>query len=183
MDKLNNTWVSTYAIKAFIPRFSRPVDESRNGQERAEMGKDARKTGEPLGDAGLRAKGGVSYAVKLASSPGNRLKDKEELGRERGRLPDFLSTEDEGSWLHGALTARLKDDFLWKFHGEDLQNEYFGRLKMTDMGDRMVLIRSETERSTDEVIQGFEEWANWWFDWWHPWRSSDINQRCLVWTK
>lgn len=44
-------------------------------------------------------------------------------GRTGYKSSDFLSTVNERSWLTGALTGKLKDDFLWKFHGEDIQNE------------------------------------------------------------
>lgn len=108
---------------------------------------------------------------------------KEEAVREGGKNSEFTSLPEEQGWLQGAYTGKLKGDFLWKFHGEDLQKECSWKLKVTDMGDRMVLIQSETNRSATKEIAGFEEWTAYWFEWWRPWRSRDVNQRRLVWTR
>lgn len=161
------------------------MEEGRNRLKKKVVSKETLRIGAPLGVGGPRVEGGISYARKLAANLGNGTKDKveKEIDREKRKLSDFVCTGEEGDWLKGTFTARLKEDFLWKYHGEDLQNECLRKLKVINMGDRMVLIRSESENSTERVIRDFEEWANCWFDWCRPWRCSDVNQRHLVWTK
>lgn len=107
----------------------------------------------------------------------------EDRHREGGKVTGFLSLEEEGKWLRGALTSKLKEEFLWKFHGEDMQNDCVGKLILSNMGDRMVLIRSETEKTTEEDIGEARDWAVSWMEWWSPWRSTYVNQRRLVWTR
>lgn len=111
----------------------------------------------------------------------SRSEREESIGGRKNMV--FQSTEDETGWLQGALTGKLKEDFLWKFHGEDIQNKCIGKLKLSDMGDRMILILSETSMKAKEEIGGFKEWAEFWMDWWCPWRSRDVNQRRLIWTR
>lgn len=85
-----------------------------------------------------------------------------------GDIVFFQSTEDDVAWLREAFTGCLKKSFSWSEHDDELQNESVGKLKLSDMGNNLVLIRSEGEEKTSEVIKGFEEWSSFWFDWWRP---------------
>lgn len=182
---LDRIWVDSFIIRAYIPRFTRPAEDRGGRKAKAEEKGSSRTAGRAEKGGDRRDRGG-DILVATTTGPKNQKEALERTGKrdeEGGKVEEFSTTEEERSWLQGALTGRLRDDFLWKFHGEDKQNECVGKLKMTDLGDRMVLIRSETEKSPAEEMGGFGEWADFWMEWWHPWRSSDVNQRRLVWTK
>lgn len=69
----------------------------------------------------------------------------------------FQTSENERSWLKDALMGRLKTDYQWKEYGKELQEECAGRLALTDLGNRLVLIQSSCETRTEEVVKGFDE--------------------------
>lgn len=54
----------------------------------------------------------------------------------------FQTKEKEEEWLRNAFTGRLKEDFSWKDHGEELQKECGGKLTLIDMGDNQILIKT-----------------------------------------
>lgn len=185
LERLNKVWVGSYVIRAFIPRFVRPSEKARGWKAKEVRSNRVSTVGDGGGVAGMSGVGRASFVDMLKGGTGdvknanhNKRRDKE-----AGKGWEFTSLEEEGGWLVGALTGRLKDDFLWKFHGEEIQNECFGKLLVTNMGDRMVLLRSETNKSTEEVIEGLGEWAAYWLEWWRPWKSRDVNLKRLVWTR
>lgn len=191
LDKLNKIWVDSFLIRAFVPRFTRSIAMRREGS--CSRDKPASMGSERRGSVGLGSGGGSererSSVKELVLSPLGGNQGDEEVQRknmweqEGERRKGFWSSEEEGSWLRGAFTGRLRDDFLWKFHGEEMQNECIGKLKLVDMGDRLVLIRSESARNTQDELSGFGEWAKNWLEWRRPWRVTDVNQHRLVWTR
>lgn len=115
-----------------------------------------------------------------------------QAGQETGRREDgatidggddvlqYQSSEEESRWLSGAFTGHLKGDFSWNEHGEELQRECEGRVKIRDLGSNMVLIQSYSVKSTEEEIKALDEWAEFWLDWWRPWTYTDANLRRII---
>lgn len=51
------------------------------------------------------------------------------------------------------------------------------------MGNRLVFIQSESERPTEIMMKGLNEWTRFWWEWRRPWEVSDVSQHRLVWTR
>ncbi|KAL6583818.1 hypothetical protein OROMI_003107 [Orobanche minor] len=181
--RLNRIWIGTYVIRAFIPKHERGagrvVRETR--ENLVGGGGSPRRIRLDINSGGWRSKD-VSFAdILKRKQDGKGVQEGEEDGEEGGFV--FLSAEDDKKWLEGAVTGHLKDSFSWEKSGEELQSECSGSLKITSMGNNLLLIQTENESETESILNGFEEWTTFWLDWWHPWRCSDFNQRREPWTK
>lgn len=185
LDKLNKVWVDSFVIRAFVPRFAKPQGLVGKEEAREERWGREDMAVEAAAKASGSRGGGSSFANLLKGGKETETSDTraQEHKREERKGGGFLSSEEEGRWLVGVFTGKLKDDFLWKFHGDEIRNECFGMLSVTDMGERMVLIRSATKDNTEAVIGGLGEWTSYWFEWCRPWKIRDVNQRRLVWTR
>lgn len=138
---------------------------------------------------------GASLPATEIKNPGNRvegftyaemLSGQGEHKRGEGRLErvlNFRSEEEDKAWLQRAFTGRLKEKFSWEGHREELLKEVGGKLILTDLGSRLILIRSGSDESTEKALKGFDEWAKFWFSWWKPWDRSVANQSRTVWTR
>lgn len=147
LERLNKVWIDSFIIRTYALMYLRPMVDKvrvREGKKGREV-----KRGVVSAAVGGRSSGNISYADILKRNWGAVIlsDEKEESGKEGGKAPCFQSLHEESCLLQGALTGRLKPDFLWKFHGEAIQSECSQKLKVTDMGDRLVLIQSETEKA------------------------------------
>lgn len=76
----------------------------------------------------------------------------------------YKSREEDRDWLRDSFTSRLNDKFSWKDHAVKIEQECGSALKLTDMGNQLILIQSMTEDSTKKVISKFDEWTSFWLD-------------------
>lgn len=177
LERLNKVWIGSHIIRAFVPRFQRAAPVPPAKVRKAEPLGDKKVAQHIPSNHGIRIQG-LSYSDVLSG----RRRLPPEASMEEEQLM-FSSQEEEGEWLRGAYTGRLKDEFSWRDHGEEIQQECSGKLILRDMGNHLILIQSETRGSTDQMIQGFDEWASFWLDWWKPWSAIDVNQHRSIWTR
>lgn len=144
LEDLNKIWIGSFIIRAYKPRFDRPM-EGRSGENRKRMaGGCERVMTEIRRDASMRREG-VKFSEILsrkdkAAARGGKVRELEIEGEDSFT---FQSTVDESSWLREALTGWLKREFSWREHGEELKAECAMKLKLTYMGNNFVLIQSE----------------------------------------
>lgn len=65
----------------------------------------------------------------------------------------------------------------------ELEGECGGQMNLKPLGGNLILIQSSNNVPIKELIEGFDEWAEFWFDWIRPWRATDVNQHRLIWTR
>lgn len=184
LDGLNQIWIGSYIIRAYLPMFARPFVNSIGAGRRFDERGRSRVWAPELLTKGWR-ENGVSYAYKLAGQGTSKQKvSKEgEVARVFGGVFSYQSMEEEGLWLRNACTGKLREKFSWCDHGEEIQRECGASLKITHLGSRLVLLQSGSDTKTEEVLEGFDEWTSFWFDWWRPWSPTDVNRSREVWTK
>lgn len=107
LQKLNKVWVGTYIIKAFLPRFSRPSLRKEETQQRIMASSSILPTG-----YGRRVDG-VSFSDAQLGERGKNVYRGERECEEWGALLTFHSKDAKGSWLRGAITRKLKEEFLY----------------------------------------------------------------------
>lgn len=185
LEKLNKVWIGSYIIRAWKPKFDRP--EFCGREKAAKAGNERGGTGAREGKFRdiLRKKEGPKYSEVLFrnSTSGEDVRVGGNGGGERIETLEFQSTEQEGQWLKGAHIGYLKEKFSWNDHREELRSECAGILSLKNIGNNLILLQSEREQDTAEVIKGLDEWSEFWFEWWREWRKSDVCQNRIVWTK
>lgn len=183
LDQLNNTWIGSFIIRAFVPKFER--DNDGWGDWRRRNADEKEKKSAKIVQGASKRVVGISYSemVKGRSKKEYYSRENGEGGEDEVNILQFQSSEEEGRWLTGAFTGHLKGEFCWKEHGEELQSEGAGRINVRDLGSNMILIQSCSEKSTEEEILALDEWASFWLDWWRPWSYTDANLRRVIWTR
>lgn len=184
MEGLNRIWIGSYIIRAYEPKYERKPLKAEERSMEKEPTSGFRPTTNRNKIWKRRVKE-VTYSEALKGKRNTAKGEKqEEVGEFRADYDiHFQSTEVEGKWLKGAYSGYLKKEFTWCEHGEEIQNEGGGNLKILDMGSNMVLIQSTTEKETGEIIEGLDEWVNFWMDWCRPWTYTDVSQNRSVWTR
>lgn len=184
LQKVNNIWVGTYIIRAYKPLFDR-TKENNKGVGRRSADKESCEGGSrEIRCEGTKA-GGVSFLEVVKGTRGETAKEGRvqravEVGSE---MCHFLSEDEDGERLKDAFIGCLKSEFRWKVHENEMLEESAGRLKLTDMGNNLVLIQGTKEMKMEEELKGWDEWCDYWLEWARPWKCTDVNQSRLVWTR
>lgn len=187
MEKLNKVWIGVYIIRAYLPRFQRVEARKRGVWSR--LGEQARtRDGHHVLPSNGRRTGDNFYLSMLTGKNAPTPKEaKVTKGSDNGNGMDhilsFQSSEEGIGWIRGAFIGELKKEFPWREYGEEIQKESGSSLKISHVGDKMVLLQSGSEVGTEEVLKGLDEWSRFWFDRWKPWGKSDVNQTREVWTR
>lgn len=111
---------------------------------------------------------------------GNKKQD-EELGVQSDL--EYQSSDSEKEWVRGCYTGFLKKRFVWDEVKEDMEGECGGRMSLSSMGGNLILIRSTSDKSMEELVKDFDEWVSFYFEWIRPWKAIDVSQNRLVWTR
>lgn len=179
LDRLNKVWIGSHIIRAFLPRYQRApenlVVRARNVDTKGKARTDFASHNVTLHSKRFL---GCSFSEVLAGN--GRSSSKTDAAED---LFQFQSHEEDKAWLRDAFTGRLKTEFSWKDHGEEIQQECGGALKLTDMGNQLILIQSTSVDSTEEIINKFDEWTSFWLDWKKPWSHFDVNHYRTIWTR
>lgn len=177
LEKLNKVWIGSYIIRAYPPKFDRSVKTKSGKRSTCREPVRAMVWASEMLNKGWRERG-VSYADKVRGQGRCKIKARQEVAGD-GDMDEevsFQSTEEESKWLREAFTGRLKGEFTWVDHGEEILSE-------CDMGSGMLLLQSGSEKTTNEVINGLDEWSRFWMDWCKPWAYVDVNWSREVWTR
>ncbi|KAL6502402.1 hypothetical protein OROHE_024680 [Orobanche hederae] len=179
LARLNRLWIGSYIIRAFVPRHERDARKVEHRDVRVNRSEETRK-----GFPGIarRAFGGGSFAEAVRG--GSRAGEGRQVGDSVGvEVLQFQSDQGDRGWISGAFVGQLRDHFPWSEFGEELRSECASILKINTMGAGLVLIRSDSERSTKEALAGMEEWTEFWFSWSREWTPADVCKSREVWTR
>lgn len=181
LESLNRIWIGSYVLRAFIPRYERPKEMSGRRTSRAD--RVEKETG--VAKVPVRTEGGETYAEMTRGNVGLVWKRKEGEGKGERAVSTirYSMGEGEGLWLQNSMTGCLKKEFSWVENGKEIRYESGGNLRITDMGNNLVLLESGGQMRVEEVLKGLDEWVSFWFEWWRPWRSSDVCTIRSVWTR
>lgn len=139
LEKLNKIWFGSFIIRAWKPRFGRskvPIGHGVAG----DGGED--RVGKVFGAAREVVRFGKrrQFAEVLKGWKDRGGKQEEGVGEQRAETLVFHPTEEEGRWLKRAHIGLLKDHYSWEDHGEELQAECGGKLRLRDLGNNLILI-------------------------------------------
>lgn len=167
LEALNDIWIGSFKMRAFIPKFNRPpaleVENHKEVQEIRNMSiRKIRTT--------------FAEAVSGPKNAGNG-------GKQKGAEILFQSLEEENGWLKNCYSGFMKRKFLWEDHAEEIQSECGNMLNIRSMGGNLILIQSTTDKSTGNLVNELDEWVNFWFEWVRPWDELDVNTNRLIWTR
>ncbi|KAL6537767.1 hypothetical protein OROMI_025410 [Orobanche minor] len=167
---LNEVWIGSYKIRAFIPKFK------RNPSPRKASGS---LTGARVGyfpvDKGKR-KENTSFAGKQKVAEGSG----EYKENEKSDLK-YQSSEKERECVRNRYTGYLKREFLWEDQKNELLGECGGSMMLRSTGGNLILIQSSTDKTVKRLLEEFDEWCSFWFEWIRPWSEIDVNQYRMVW--
>lgn len=174
LEKLNNIWIKSFKLRAWVPRFRR----------------------EPIPQKLLRASQRNAFPEGYGMRIGNKsfvdtAKGKPALQEEEGKvftwdknqeIISFKTKDEDKKWLEECYSGYLKPSFSWEDHGEELLSESSGILYLRPMGGNLILIQSANDKKTEDVLFDFDEWTSFWFEWIRPWKDIDVNNNRKVWT-
>ncbi|XP_057793182.1 uncharacterized protein LOC131009792 [Salvia miltiorrhiza] len=183
LEELNNIWIGSYKMRAYVPKFERPRTEEQ--KKRTENRPEVQQSRFPVSktdhnfarQAHLIPKGlrqsGKSFAEAIGGSavpPADEI-----IG--------FQTTEEERTWLLKSFTGYVKSDFLWEDFEEEINSECASMLRISSLGGNLVIIQSIDHRPVQELLNGLDEWVSFWFEWVRPWSYVDVQTQRTVWTK
>lgn len=119
--RLNNVWIGTYIIRAFLLRYSRDVKVTEDSRHRVRGPWPQLARPLLIKDPSATEKN-VSYADILEGRKhkGDKGGKENGAGTSEEEVLVFASEDNENSWLRGAFTGVLKDEFSWREHGKEL---------------------------------------------------------------
>lgn len=167
---LNNIWIGSFIIRAFVPRFIR-TEAKKLGTVKGRLGPNPPIRNSRSEHVAAQFIDGPSYLAGVC----NYAKDFPPLS--------FQSNSAEKEWLRDAFTARLKTGFSWQEHGDKMKSKCAGLLRLRHLGGNLILIHGVMELSTSEALKGLDDWSQHWFEWWIKWQASDVNRSRIVWTR
>lgn len=59
----------------------------------------------------------------------------------------------------------------------------WGRIRLSSLGGNLILVRSTSDKSVEELVKDFDEWVTFYFEWIRPWKGIDVSQIRLIWTR
>lgn len=77
----------------------------------------------------------------------------------------------------------LKLEFSWEEDNEEIQGECGVKLKLTFMGDNVILIQNNSGISMGDLSKEMEEWVGHWLEWVRLWQEQDVCHRRRLWTR
>ncbi|XP_057793137.1 uncharacterized protein LOC131009745 [Salvia miltiorrhiza] len=185
LKEMNNIWLGSYKLRAYIPRFERPPLKHSGGftqsggfetniKEKKEAGgirKIAFKV--PLN----KRTEGKTFAAALGGKSNNSSEPPadESVG--------FQPKEEELAWLKSSFTGYVKADFVWDEFEVEINSECAGLLKISTLGGNLVLIQSINQTLVKDILTELDEWSKFWFEWIRPWSYVDVCSQRTVWTK
>lgn len=186
LEKINNIWLGSYKLRAFVARFSRfPAEKNTRVTQTFAAGWGLRKENKSFIDT-LKGSGGSNCAGPLTHdichfSSDTLIQNKEE-NVESNEIFSFQTKEEDRKWLEDCYSGYLKSKFSWDSHGEELLQESSGILNIKPMGGNLVLLKSVGDKKTEDVLFEFDEWSYFWFEWIRPWKDIDVNTNRVIWT-
>ncbi|KAL8549488.1 hypothetical protein ACS0TY_008359 [Phlomoides rotata] len=86
----------------------------------------------------------------------------------------FKATKEEKHWLDGCFLGLIKEEFPWKFNGEEIRSESGEALTLRHLGDNTVILSNSLGKAMHEMIKDLDEWISHWFVWYRPWSEKDV---------
>ncbi|KAL8475214.1 hypothetical protein ACS0TY_031578 [Phlomoides rotata] len=157
LEDLNNMWIGSYKIRAFLPRYGRKSPEIKSFEAH-------RNVRVPT----------ISYAEVTAVT----LKTN---GETTVSIPR-AETEDK-AWLKECITGTLKKNFSWEEYQDEIQTKGGGSLLLRSLGEDVFLIQNLTGKPYEILMKEWDDWFLHWFEWHRPWRPTDVSKKRLVWTR
>lgn len=93
---------------------------------------------------------------------------------------EFETSKLEKGWLKEWYTGHLKREYPWEEFIGELEGECGCKMKLIPMGGKIVLVQYTSDSNIKELIEGFDERAEFWFDWIRPWKEMDVESNTVL---
>ncbi|KAL6571982.1 hypothetical protein OROMI_012940 [Orobanche minor] len=165
--RLNNIWIDSYKLRAYIPKFDRRV------MVRPQEAVVKRHFVAP-----------ETRVLKVGKSFAEATSGTEEVLKPRveGTI-QYNSGAGEKEWARACYVGLLRRNVSWAVNGEEIQGECGSLIKLRFLGDDVVLLENTSDKSFEVLMEELDVWFKQWWEWCRPWKEADVFENRIIWTR